>query len=120
VKLGHERLSRVAAARNPLEASVRKPDLAVAPIEAAVAGSAGEYVTGRHTGASLTEIDEGDYCATSRGNNVLFCGLGNHVGLRGLPGGAEGIAADAGQRPSLLLSGAARWITPQTLVLLWD
>jgi class 3 adenylate cyclase len=29
--------------------------------------------------------------AASRGNVVLFCGLGNHVGLRGLPGGAEGI-----------------------------
>jgi hypothetical protein len=29
--------------------------------------------------------------AASRGNVVLFCGLGNHVDLRGLPGGAEGI-----------------------------
>jgi hypothetical protein len=28
--------------------------------------------------------------ATSRGNVVLFCRLGNHVDLRGLPGGAEG------------------------------
>jgi hypothetical protein len=28
---------------------------------------------------------------SSRGNVVLFCGLGNHVDLRGLPGGAEGI-----------------------------
>jgi hypothetical protein len=27
----------------------------------------------------------------SRGNVVLFCGLGNHVDLRGLRGGAEGI-----------------------------
>jgi hypothetical protein len=31
-------------------------------------------------------------CASaSRGNVVLFCGLGNHVDLRGLPGGAKGI-----------------------------
>jgi hypothetical protein len=29
--------------------------------------------------------------ATSRGNVVLFCGLGNHADLRGLLGGAEGI-----------------------------
>jgi hypothetical protein len=29
--------------------------------------------------------------AASRGNVVLFCGGGNHVDLRGLPGGAEGI-----------------------------
>jgi hypothetical protein len=28
--------------------------------------------------------------AVSRGNIVLFCGLGNHVDLRGLAGGAEG------------------------------
>ena len=28
--------------------------------------------------------------ATSRGNVMLFCGLGNHVDLRGLRGGAEG------------------------------
>jgi hypothetical protein len=30
----------------------------------------------------------------SRGNVVLFCGLGNHVDLRGLRGGAEGIRTD--------------------------
>ena len=29
--------------------------------------------------------------AASSGNVVLFCGGGNHVDLRGLPGGAEGI-----------------------------
>jgi hypothetical protein len=45
----------------------------------------------------------------SRGNVVLFCGLGNHVDLRGLPGGAEGIRTSdlrsAGTR-------ARRWIPP--------
>src|SRR6202042_1028947 len=29
--------------------------------------------------------------AVSRGNVLLFCAGGNHVNLRGLPGGAEGI-----------------------------
>ena len=29
--------------------------------------------------------------AASYGNVVLSCGVGNHVGLRRLPGGAEGI-----------------------------
>jgi hypothetical protein len=29
--------------------------------------------------------------AASYGNVVLTCGVGNHLGLRGLPGGAEGI-----------------------------
>jgi hypothetical protein len=29
--------------------------------------------------------------AVSRGNVLLFCGGGNHVNLRGLPGGAEGV-----------------------------
>jgi hypothetical protein len=33
--------------------------------------------------------------AASRGNIVLFCGLRNHVDLRGLAGGAEGIRTDA-------------------------
>ena len=32
--------------------------------------------------------------ATSRGNVMLFCGLGNHVDLRGLRGGAEGNRTD--------------------------
>jgi hypothetical protein len=32
--------------------------------------------------------------ATSLGNVVLFCGPGNHVNLRGLPGGAEGNRTD--------------------------
>jgi hypothetical protein len=32
--------------------------------------------------------------AASRGNVVLFCGLGNHVDLRGVLGGAEGIRTD--------------------------
>jgi hypothetical protein len=32
--------------------------------------------------------------AASRGNVVLFYGLGNHVDLRGLLGGAEGIRTD--------------------------
>jgi hypothetical protein len=30
----------------------------------------------------------------SYGNVVLSCGVGNHVDLRGLPGGAEGIQTD--------------------------
>jgi hypothetical protein len=32
--------------------------------------------------------------SASRRNVVLSCGVGNHVGLRGLPGGAEGIRTD--------------------------
>jgi hypothetical protein len=32
--------------------------------------------------------------AASRGNVGLFCSIGNHVDLRGLPGGAEGIQTD--------------------------
>jgi hypothetical protein len=32
--------------------------------------------------------------AASRGNIALFRGRGNHVDLRGLPGGAEGIRTD--------------------------
>jgi hypothetical protein len=36
------------------------------------------------------EEPSGETC----GNVVLFCGLRNHVNLRGLPGGAEGIRTD--------------------------
>jgi hypothetical protein len=43
--------------------------------------------------------------AASRGNVVLFCGVGNHVNLRRLPGGAEGI------RTSNLRRAPARWTT---------
>jgi hypothetical protein len=38
-----------------------------------------------------TIVTFGKPSAASRGNVVLFCGLGNHVNLRGLPGGAERI-----------------------------
>jgi hypothetical protein len=43
--------------------------------------------------------------AASRGNVVIFCGGGNHVGLRGLRGGAEGIRTD-GHRAGAVRSRA--------------
>jgi len=45
------------------------------------------------------------------GDVVLFCGLGNHVDLRGLRGGAEGIRTD-GHRG---FPAANRGISPATL-----
>jgi hypothetical protein len=45
--------------------------------------------------------------AASRGNVVLFCGLGNHVDLRRLPGGAEGEPpTSAVQAPARLTSSS--------------
>ena len=38
---------------------------------------------------------ETDPWPASYGNVVLPCGVGNHVDLRGLPGGAEGIRTDS-------------------------
>jgi hypothetical protein len=48
--------------------------------------------------------------AATRGNVLLFCGGGNHVGLRGLPGGAEGI-----QTSDLRGAGPTRLAGPPTL-----
>ena len=45
-----------------------------------------------HGASDPTGVSPDGYSpAAGRGNVVLFCGRGNHVGLRGLPGGAEGI-----------------------------
>jgi hypothetical protein len=47
--------------------------------------------------------------AASSGNVVLFCGGGNHVDLRGLPGGAEGIRTDGHRGRGEISSWIAAW-----------
>jgi hypothetical protein len=57
----------------------------------------------------MTRIACGSSVRVRRGDVVLSCGVGNHVGTPGLPGGAEGIRTDGHRGRGEISSWIAAW-----------